>query len=118
MRIAIDFDDTIKNTDTGKPMRAAVATLQGFKDKGHEILIFTAENDYKRNSIKKFLDNHEIPYDDLQCGKPYYDIFIDDHSSKFEGWEKDYLAIAKDKKPDKFGKDLKDLSILSNLVGK
>lgn len=91
MKIAIDFDDVIMDYKTSEVMPGAVDAIWGYRHADHEITIFTGRRDAKWNEIKEFMHLHNIPYDRIICGKPIFDIFIDDKARRFEGWGKDYL---------------------------
>ena len=113
MRIAIDLDDTIRDTSTNKPTKDAKKVIDSYHDKGIEILVFTANGDDKRFEIIDWLNENEIYFDNLQCGKPLYDLFIDDKAVRYTGWDKDYLSLVS-KKIDK-SKILDDLSVIKRV---
>lgn len=76
---------------TEQMMPGAKTVINGYKDAGNEILIFTSRPDYDRWEIERWLNRKGIPFDDIQCGKPYFNVLIDDHAEYFDGWGKDYL---------------------------
>ena len=88
-RICIDFDQTIFDRRTGEMSGAGIIN-EWFLD-GNEITIFTSRADTDYSTIKKLLDDAKIKYTRIICGKPMYDILIDDKAVKFEGWGKKYL---------------------------
>lgn len=53
----------------------------------NEITIFTNRPDYQYPDVEAMLLAWEINYDRIICGKPSYDLFIDDKAQKFESWE-------------------------------
>jgi capsule biosynthesis phosphatase len=73
-----------------KPNDEVIAKLRLYKSRGASIIIFTARRmlTHKGNLSKvvddigkiteDWLRQHDIPYDDLIFGKPYYDYIIDD----------------------------------------
>lgn len=107
MRIAIDLDGTIcdirkpgeKYADV-KPKPGAVEKLKKFKQQGHYIIITTARHMKTAEGNVNFvvsrlgletlewLEKHEIPHDEVNFGKPYAQVYIDDRAIKFEGWDK------------------------------
>ena len=104
MRVCIDIDGTICETDSSKeyaevsPIRGARVALIALKQEGHHIILFTARHmktckgdadlaeNKQRGTLEWWLGYHEIPYDELIFGKPYADIYIDDKGYKFEDW--------------------------------
>ena len=89
MRVAIDFDGVIFNKTTSRIIDGCVKKIRDLHD-DHEITIFTNRPDYDYSTVKQILDSNFIPFDRLICGKPSYDLFIDDRAAKFIGWEHEY----------------------------
>tara|TARA_B100001029_G_scaffold179889_1_gene192190 strand:+ start:12716 stop:13069 length:354 start_codon:yes stop_codon:yes gene_type:complete len=104
-KICIDLDGTICENKSEsidyrdvKPIKDAVKSIQKLKSEGHYIIIFTARNmaTYNNNIGKvianqskiviDWLDEHNVPYDELHFGKPVADFYIDDKAYKFENW--------------------------------
>jgi uncharacterized HAD superfamily protein len=96
--IAIDLDGTLCSEEKtfekalAKPIKGAVETLKNYSASGHTIIIWTARGWEQFRMTKHWLDQNEIPYDQIIMGKPIVDIFIDDRAHRFAGWEKDYLG--------------------------
>ena len=88
MRIAIDFDQTIFNRRTGE--MDGKDKINNWHDEGYEITIFTSRPDTEFSTIEAQLNKEGICFDRIICGKPMYDLLIDDKASRFEGWQKDY----------------------------
>ena len=86
MRVAVDFDGVIYDKTSGTIIPGADKALQDIKKAGNEILIFTSRPDYARGDIKAILEAHNVPYDQIQGGKPFYDLFIDDRALHFTDW--------------------------------
>lgn len=99
MRIVFDLDETLcEKRQKGqeyselKPIEEMVDYLRKMKLEGHYIIINTARNmvtqDSNLGKINKnigkvtldWLDNWDIPYDEIYFAKPYGDIYIDDKS--------------------------------------
>ena len=87
MRIAIDFDDTIFNKKTRAPMENAVDAINKLA-RDNEITIFTNRPDYQYPDVEAMMIAWGIRYDRIICGKPSYDLFIDDKAERFIGWDK------------------------------
>lgn len=102
MRIAVDLDGTIcevkkpgERYEDVKPIPGAIETLQEFKKKGIEIIIYTARHMVTCNNdiakitaiqapiIIEWCKKYNCPYDGLLFGKPYVDFFIDDRAIEF-----------------------------------
>lgn len=90
MRIAIDFDDTIMDYDTGEEIEGAGEQIRKWKAKGYWIIIFTCNWVTHMGLLRGWLKAHNIPYDDIQMNKPIYNLFIDDRARQFKGWKEDY----------------------------
>jgi len=107
MRICIDLDGTICETRKSyesytnvKPIKNAIVAIKSLKKKGHTIIIYTSRHMKTCNNnigritalqgkiIFDWLDKHQIPYDEINFGKPLADIYIDDKSVQFTSWEK------------------------------
>jgi len=86
-RIAVDFDGVIFDKKTGKIIDGCVEKMNEWFSDGHEVTIFTNRPDYDYSTVKGLLDAHDIHYDRIICGKPSYDLFIDDHATKFNNWD-------------------------------
>ena len=113
-RLIVDLDGTItldnKNGyDQATPNIPLIEKLREYKNMGFEIVISTSRNvrTYKGNVGKinantlpviiKWLDQHEIPYDEIYVGKPWCGtegFYIDDKSIRPSEFEKySYLEI-------------------------
>ncbi len=106
MRIAVDVDLTLCE-ERGDleyidvpPKLGAVAAMQKLKNAGHEIIIYTARGmgSFKGDLgliyaktlpvLEEWLNKHDIPYDDIVCGKILYDVLIDDKAMTFkDNWD-------------------------------
>jgi hydroxymethylpyrimidine pyrophosphatase-like HAD family hydrolase len=112
--ICIDFDGTIcdfKFPEIGDPKPGVKEALQSFRDMGYRIVIYTCrtcrflpeifhpdEIDIPQNArtvmlrkgvrdMKDWLDQHEIPYDEIDdgmLGKPLANAYIDDKGIRFD----------------------------------
>lgn len=97
-RLVVDVDDTISYTTNGeyhnsKPNVDLIKKLQKYKNIGFEIILYTSRNmrTYEGNIGKinantlplliGWLDEHNIPYDEIIVGKPWcgFDgFYVDD----------------------------------------
>lgn len=106
MRIMIDIDGTIselkKTGQTYSDLRlnpGAVEKIRQLKEDGHYIILQTARHmktchgDQGQVVAKigkitlDWLDQNNVPYDEIYFGKPYADIYIDDLAHQFTAWE-------------------------------
>lgn len=106
MRIVIDLDGTIcpiKEKDQLyselQPLPGAVEKLRELKDSGHYLIIMTARNmatqEANLGKVMKnigkitldWLEQYQVPYDEIYFGKPNAHIYIDDRAFRFQTWE-------------------------------
>lgn len=86
MKIAIDIDGTILPEKPSldkyleKPDHQAVEKVNKLFELGHFIMFFTARSWNEYHLTAKWLDDNGFMYHILICGKPNYDILIDDRS--------------------------------------
>lgn len=96
--LIIDLDNTLTIGDTSNyqkvlPNNKSIKTLQGYKNKGFNITIFTSRNMRTHNNnigkinvhtlpiILDWLEKYEVPYDEIIVGKPwcgFEGFYIDD----------------------------------------
>lgn len=99
-RLIFDLDNTISfakdsNYIDSKPDLAIIDRMRAYKDNGFEIIISTSRNmrTYKGSigkinahtlpTIIKWLDKHNVPYDEIIVGKPWCGadgFYIDDRA--------------------------------------
>lgn len=99
-KLVVDLDGTLTKADTSdyqnvSPRRDVIEQIQKYKEKGFEIVIATARNmrTYEGNVgkinihtlpiITEWLDNHNVPYDEVIVGKPWCGnegFYIDDRA--------------------------------------
>lgn len=88
MIIYVDIDNTIcegiNNLDyaTAKPIKKAINKVNGFYDKGHIIIYWTARGtksgiDWRELTESQFKE-WGVKYHELKFGKPAFDLLIDD----------------------------------------
>lgn len=99
MKLLIDLDGVIcEELGTfercmAKPLPNAVDTLKKLKWAGHHITIYTGRGWSEYAMTLTWLKKYDIPCDLLLCGKPLYDLWIDDRALKFINWDEIHNAI-------------------------
>ena len=108
MRICIDIDGTIctikePNQDYKdvKPLPGAAEHIRQLREQGHYIIFATARHMKTCNAnvglvvakqgltLLEWLKDHGFEYDELQFGKAYAHVYIDDRALQFKGsWDK------------------------------
>lgn len=98
-----DQVDTYEKYGKAKPIPEMIDAMRKAKDKGYHIILFTARRMATHNGdINKVIEDvgqltidwlkeHDVPYDDLQFGKPNAIYYVDDKAmrpSEFIGWMK------------------------------
>jgi len=97
--IAVDLDNTIMDKDE-MPIDGAKDALQKLKNKGFDIVIYTArfsgtpeeEHQSLMSYIEGLLHKHGIPFDDISISKPICKYYIDDRGVEFTNWD-DVLGL-------------------------
>lgn len=93
MIILVDLDGVICTEEKtferalAKCITGARESLELLRRQGHTIIVYTARSWAEYRMTKDWLDRNNIAYDSLVMGKFIYDIWIDDRSIKFEGWD-------------------------------
>jgi len=92
-RVIIDMDGTICeelsrfDRPLARPVPNAIEVINKLYDSGWFIIIYTARDWSEYKMTEYWLKSNGIRYHLLLCGKPIYDIWIDDRAIKFKGWE-------------------------------
>lgn len=109
-RLIMDLDNTITSTENGdytnsKPIAGVIEKIREYKALGFEIVISSSRNmrTYEGNigkinvntlpTIIKWLDIHDVPYDEIYIGKPWcgYDgFYVDDRAIRPD----EFLALS------------------------
>jgi hypothetical protein len=103
MVVMIDLDGTLCEElspferPLAKPLPGAVEGVNRIKDQGHTVVVWTGRGWDQYRVTKKWLDDNGFRYDQLLMGKPIFNLFIDDRSCRFSGWDQDYLQYANKK---------------------
>ena len=91
-KIVIDIDGTICEEKPtfekclAKVKPGAIEFIKKLKEENNFIILYTARSWSEYNMTKYWLEENGIPYDLLMCGKPIYDLWIDDRAIKFLDW--------------------------------
>jgi hypothetical protein len=117
--VCVDFDGTIVDEvrwpEKPAPKPGVQQALQGFRDQGFCIKIYSARNNPRiRNQKERYkqmvqlLSEYKIPYDEIVTHpKPITTFYIDDRAIRFENWEQviqDVETISSSEVPrDSFG---------------
>ncbi len=94
--LGIDFDNTITNNNghpnytPTTPIDGAVETLNKLAGDGYKIIIYTARPWSDYHNIEKYCENHGIPMRRIICGKPLFNLVVDDKNIEFDG---DWKAV-------------------------
>ena len=96
MKIAIDFDGVIHDhlhpkpgRRMGSPIIGAKEALEQFRNRGDEIVIFTAraKNETDTKVVHDWMIYYSIPFDQITNIKQACDVYIDDKAIHFTKWE-------------------------------
>jgi hypothetical protein len=124
MEIFIDFDGTISPSHFPDPLDESpfpncVETIRRWKDGGHTIVIYSCRGnpDIRYNtgqtdeewldSYREMLDylkKHRVPYDRVDCSKPFYKVLICDRT--LQGGDR-WAEIADEVAGKKYGRSHK-----------
>jgi uncharacterized HAD superfamily protein len=92
MTLFVDLDGVICTEEPtferalAELMPGAREALLELREAGHTLVIYTARSWSEFKMTKRWLDEHKIPFDALQMGKPVADCFIDDRAIHFTEW--------------------------------
>ena len=97
MILAIDFDDTLMDTQNvlegyrmGQPTSGAIAATQRLANRGDKIFIFTARDVQKPQvykAVEDWLNHFHIPFHGItNIKKPEFDVYIDNRALHFDTW--------------------------------
>lgn len=82
----IDFDNTICSSN-GEPLPGCIETIRKLKETNTIVIYSCRSNDtcvenplVATQEMVNFLTKHEIPYDKIKWGKPFFNYIIDDRA--------------------------------------
>jgi hypothetical protein len=87
--IGVDLDGTIAQpvwtpenptSEIGDPIPENIDKIRDLVAAGYKIIIHTSRawTDYER--IETYLKHYQIPFKEIQCGKPLYAAYVDDRA--------------------------------------
>lgn len=96
MIIALDLDDTLMDRQhknpgyrMGQPFPGAIAVINQWVKRGHQIVIFTARSVNKPEAYKAvedWLNYYKIPFHGItNIKQPYFDVIVDNRCLTFTG---------------------------------
>jgi len=92
--IGVDLDGCLAeaiwpNKGIGEPIGENIAKLRALVDADYKIIIYTSRHWEEYEAIERWLNDHNIPYRDIICGKPMFRSVFDDKA--FNSSEPDWL---------------------------
>lgn len=99
--IGVDLDGTLATalwtpdnptSDIGEPIWGNVAKVRLLDRAGYKIFIHTSRGWTDYQLIEQWLRHYEIPFKEIQCGKPLYAAYIDDraiNADELDWWPSD-----------------------------
>ena len=87
--IAVDFDGVIMRRDgTHRPIKGAREGLNKLKRKGYTVAIHStrALSQKGEDFIRRWLESHHMPFDDVTSRKVHAKTYIDDKAEHFTSW--------------------------------
>lgn len=114
--IVVDIDDTICKPNHGetdsykkyglaRPIESVIGPLRKLHENGYKIILSTARRMVTHNGdiekiindvgdiTENWLNEHNVPYDELVFGKPYGAYYIDDKAMTPEQFSNNYEGI-------------------------
>ena len=92
-RVVIDIDGTICEElptfekSLAKPKSGAIEFVNKLYSNDVFVILYTARSWGEYKMTENWLKEHGFKYNLLMCGKPVYDVWIDDRAIKFDNWE-------------------------------
>lgn len=103
--ICVDLDKTIakpaKFPAIGDPIDGAKEGLKKLQDMGYSVIIYSCRADTEEgvDTLREYLDKHDLPYDSIFEGeKPFAKFYIDDHAIRFDNWDNVLKQVEKSDK--------------------
>ena len=95
--LGVDLDGTIAEplwtpdnptSDIGDPIWANIAKLREAVAAGYKIFIHTSRPWSDYTAVEAWLNHYEIPFKDIQMGKPLFALYVDDRArhESAESW--------------------------------
>lgn len=89
--VGVDLDDTLANNsgtpefELGEPLKGAKDFMDTLIARGFKPVIYTARGWTQYDVIEAWLEEHNIPYRRIICGKPLFYAIVDDKNIEFKG---------------------------------
>jgi len=86
MKLGIDIDGVLCSEETSyerydaTPFIENIAVINQLYDDGHTIILFSARGWNEYDMTMLWLKNYGVKFHQLLCGKPIFDIFLDDRA--------------------------------------
>jgi hydroxymethylpyrimidine pyrophosphatase-like HAD family hydrolase len=72
------------------PIKEMIDLVNQLYSRGCRIIIYTARSWGEFAITEKWLKENNVKYDILMCGKPIYDVWVDDRCCNPEDFKKDF----------------------------
>jgi len=88
--VAVDLDGTLAEAiypqvGIGKPIQSAVNYCRDVTEKGYRVVIHTARSWEDYEGIERWLNDHDIPFKAIVCGKLLALRYVDDRG-EYPSW--------------------------------
>jgi hypothetical protein len=107
LTVFVDLDGVVCTEETtferalAEPLPGAREGLTALSAAGHTVVIHTARSWSEYRMTKAWLEQHDLPFDAIQMGKPVADVIVDDRAIRFTDWDQLVSDIAPGTRPDK-----------------
>lgn len=97
--LIIDIDGVLAIEDDFIPLEQrkvisrAQEALKRIQENGYKILLFTSRFRSQKEATIAWLEQNQIPYDDILFGKPRGALYIDDRGYRFQGWDQFFKDV-------------------------
>lgn len=87
--VGVDLDGTLAEplwtpdnptSEIGDPIPESMEKVQELVSAGYKIIVHTSRPWTDYQIIEQWLNHYEIPFKEIQCGKPLYAAYIDDRA--------------------------------------
>jgi hypothetical protein len=84
--IAVDFDGTIRDWDSNRPLDGCKQAINSLREKGYKILIHSCNSP---EWIENWMNDNDIRFDSIwtDTGKPVAYAYLDDRAVRFTDWQ-------------------------------
>jgi|ERR1700754_1232742 len=87
--VGVDLDGTLAEplwtpenptSDIGNPIPANIKKVWKLVNAGYKVIVHTSRPWTDYQVIEQWLQHYDIPYKEIQCGKPLYAAYVDDRA--------------------------------------